>query len=121
MQRKVALSVIVFVFTLVVGTGVALAAESDQKDLADFYAKVLDEKINQCLSKSSLKNSKSEILRDCAFLESEKAIFLKENKDHLIKGMLEQNIGKKMYKIDFYLNKEFFDNKRKIARTESAG
>ena len=120
MQRKVAI-IIAVIIALVLSASSVFSEESNPTNLLKYYDQVIDEKIHQCLSKASLKDSKSAILRDCAALETEKAAFLTDNKDRLIEGLLKQNVGKKLYKIDFYLNKEFFENKRRIAKTGSTG
>jgi hypothetical protein len=121
MKRKVALLLVTVIISIVMGTNSVFCGESHQTNIAEYYNIALDEKIDQCLSKANLKESKSAVLRDCAALEMEKAAFLSANKSELIEGLLEQKIGKKMYKIDFYLNKEFFDRKRELAETESTG
>ena len=107
--------------TLLVITNSAFSDDTSQTKLAKYYDMVITEKIHQSLSKADLKDSKSEILRDCAALESEKAAFLSANKDSLIEEMIEQEVGRKLYKIDFYLNKVFFDSKREAASGETTG
>ena len=42
-----------------------------------------------------------------ASLALQKAAFLSENKDRLINEMIAENIGKKHYKVQLYINKRF--------------
>jgi hypothetical protein len=55
-------------------------------------------------------NSRSKNLRSCSRLAILKAIFLSANRDQLIREMAASGIVMKTYKVDYYLNKRFYEN-----------
>ena len=43
-------------------------------------------------------------------MEIKKATYLSENKEMLIKEMVKREIGVKQYRIEYFLNKKFYEN-----------
>jgi hypothetical protein len=81
----------------------------DKEELAKFYETCISNQIDKCQAKTALGKSKSANLRSCAAKESKKAAFLESNKDMLIEEMIKNDIGMKQYKIEYFLNKKFFE------------
>jgi hypothetical protein len=55
-------------------------------------------------------NSRSKNLRSCSRLAVLKAIFLSANREKLISEMAASGVAMKAYKVDYYLNKRFYEN-----------
>jgi hypothetical protein len=55
-------------------------------------------------------DSRSENLRSCSRLAILKAIFLSGNREQLIREMVANDVAMKAYKVDYYLNKRFYEN-----------
>ena len=73
-----------------------------------FYEDCIDKYISRCQTKAALlKNFKFKNIQKMASLALQKAAFLSENKDRLINEMIAENIGKKHYKVQLYINKRF--------------
>ena len=81
--------------------------------LKQYYENFINEKISKCHSKAQLKDSKSTHLQNCAAKEIKKATFLSGNKEGLIQELLKGEIGVKPYKIEYFLNKKFYENNRR--------
>ena len=87
---------------------VQITAESPSNEqLNNFYENFISEKIAKSHSKTDLKNLRSENLRLAGEKAEKEAEFLARNKDILVYEMVDQNIGKKPYKVEHYLNKRF--------------
>jgi hypothetical protein len=80
------------------------------KDPAAFYANCIDKKITCCDCKGGMWNSRSKNLRSCSRLAILKAIFLSANREQLIREMAANDVAMKAYKVDYYLNKRFYEN-----------
>ena len=89
---------------------VAFASQSESNDqLKDFYNTCLEKKITSCQSKTVLSNSKSANLRKQSIISAEQVIFYSSNKDTLVNEMIELGIGRKLYKVDYYLIKRYYE------------
>lgn len=112
-------SMILFWASVMILSGTAqLSAQSQPEgQLEKYYEAFIAEKIAKCQSKIELEKSRSENLRQDAAIAAEKARFLSLNTDVLIEEMVEQDIGKKPYKIDAFLNKKFFDGNRRLSNS----
>ena len=94
-------------FILIIA-GVPAAGQPDSKDqLLKFYESCITKKIANCRAKTDLRNSRSVNLRRRADLAKKQMVFLTANKNMLINEMVDQEIGQKHYKVDYYLNKRF--------------
>ena len=81
-----------------------------EQDQAAFYANCIDKKIACCDCKGGMWNSRSKNLRSCSRLAILKAIFLSANREELIREMVANDVALKTYKVDYYLNKRFYEN-----------
>ena len=79
----------------------------ENEQLVKYYREYISKCISKNISKAGLQTSKSENLRSCGILYKKKAIFLTNNQNALIDEMIRKEIGKKPYKVDYYLNKRF--------------
>ena len=102
---------IVFMAGLMVNSNISpsSAQSSSSKDLAKYYENCIVKKISNCKGKTVLKTSRSVNLRRKADLAKRQVAFFKTNKNLLINEMVEQQIGPKPYKVEYYLNKRFFE------------
>ena len=89
--------------------GAALvAAQSVSKDqLVKYYKSCITKKISNCSAKTDLKTSRAANLRRKADLAARQVTFFTTNQSMLINEMVDQKIGQKYYKVDYYLNKRF--------------
>jgi hypothetical protein len=80
------------------------------QDPAAFYTNCIDKKITCCDCKGGMWNSRSKNLRSCSRLAILKAIFLSANREQLIREMVANDVALETYKVDYYLNKRFYEN-----------
>jgi hypothetical protein len=107
---KVQTILILFVITLL-SLIWALPAGSQQAEserLKLFYGTYINEHIKKCENKMAMQDSRSKNLRHAAEVARLKSAYLHNYKELLIQGMIEDEVGMKPYKLDYYLNKEFF-------------
>jgi len=84
------------------------AYSSDHMEVADYYESCIVKKIKKCSSMVVLlSSSKSENLIDYAKMEAHKASFLYNEKEILVKEMIEMGLEPKQYRIDLFLNSRF--------------
>lgn len=83
------------------------AAENEQ--LKKYYKDYISKCISKNQSKVGLQASKSANLRSCGALSKQKVIFLTNNQNMLVNEMIKNQVGKKPYKIEYYLNKRFHE------------
>ena len=103
----------VFIITMVVMAlalmvaipNIGQAAENEQ--LKKYYKDYISKCISKNQSKAGLQASRSANLRSCGALSKQKVIFLTNNQNMLVDEMIKNNVGKKPYKIDHYLNQKF--------------
>ena len=102
-----------FCIVLVLGVAVSIAIfpsivlSGDFEKNAKFYNHCIVKKISKCQSKSIMLTSRSDNLRKYALLESQKAAFYANEKDMLIKEMMEREVELKDYQVQYFLNKRF--------------
>jgi hypothetical protein len=101
---------IVLSVVLVLGAFSASGDIEVGRDPAAFYTNCIDKKIACCDCKGGMWNSRSKNLRSCSRLAILKAIFLSANREELIREMVANDVALKTYKVDYYLNKRFYEN-----------
>ena len=107
---KLSVWVIVLMTCIVFLISVSASGQSlADEQLKQFYQDCIMNNIAKCQSKTVLHTSKSGNLKSCAALYVKKASFLTSYKDILISEMMEHRIDAKPYKVDYYLNKRFFE------------
>ena len=105
---------IVFMASLmvIIGTAPAKAQSESKEHLAKYYESCIVKKISNCKGKVVLKTSRSVNLQRKADLAIKQVTFFTSNKNILIDEMVEQGIGPKGYKVEYYLNKRFYEMNR---------
>ena len=69
---------------------------------------MVDIEISKCEHKAAMATSKFNKVRSAAELSGLKADYFRLHKKELIKDMMEEQIGLKAYKIQYFLNMKFF-------------
>ena len=111
MRKRILTVSFVTIFVFFLGSLPAICDDTEKNSqLSKYYENSINEKISKCDSKGQLKNSKSTNLQNYAFMGIKKANYYSANKEMLVKEMVINNVGVKQYKIDYFLNKKFFDN-----------
>jgi len=98
--------------------GQAAGENSDNASLRSYHEVVIDKLISNCKYKEAfMRDSRSENLRKAAAIGCLKAAYLKSHKEMLIENLIAAEIGKKPYKIQYYLNSKFFSVLRTATMT----
>ena len=95
---------------VLIAVGVFYLVYAGTGQATSYYGDCIDQKIVQCERKADFIDCKSEPLRKWATMNKLKAEYFKENKKELINEMVAQDLDQKHYKIDYFLNKSFFNN-----------
>ena len=115
MKRRILPVIFATILVLFLGSLPALCDDIEKNSqLKKYYDDFINEKISNCHSKAQLKESKSTNLQNFAIIEIKKANFFIANKEMLIEEMVISNIGVKQYKIDYFLNRKFFENNENL-------
>jgi hypothetical protein len=109
MKRPILSVIFVTILASFLGPLSAICEDSQNTQTIKYYENMINEKISKCHAKAQLKESKSVHLQSCASINTKKANFLSKNKDMLIKEMVKRDIGAKQYKIEYFLNKKFYE------------
>jgi hypothetical protein len=107
MKAKVCCIVSLVLVMAVIGAAPAAAQSVSKDQLVKYYKSCITKKITNCSAKTTLKTSRSVNLRRRADLATRQVTFFTTNKNMLIHEMVDQEIGQKNYKVDYYLNKRF--------------
>jgi hypothetical protein len=109
MQAKVLIVCLLVGIITFIGVLPSTCISGDKEELTKFYGACISSEICKCQAKTYLSKSRSAKLRCCATKASKKAAFLQKNKDMLINEMIKNDIGVKPYKIEYFLNKKFYE------------
>jgi hypothetical protein len=112
MKTKAICIVCLVSFVLIIGPASLTAQSESEAQLIKFYESCIQKKISNCDAKTVLKTSRSGNLQRKADLSIRQIQFVTTNKDMLINEMLDQGIGYKEYKVEYYLNKRFFETRQ---------
>ena len=109
MKIKILSVIFMMIFAAFLGNLSAISEDGQNTQMIKYYENMINETISKCHAKAHLKESKSVHLQSCAAVKLKKANFLIKNKEMLIKEMVKRNIGEKQYKIEYFLNKKFYE------------
>jgi hypothetical protein len=109
MQAKVLIVCLLVGIITFIGVLPSTCISGDKEELTKFYGACISSEIYKCQAKTYLSKSRSAKLRCYATKASKKATFLQKNKDMLINEMIKNDIGVKPYKIEYFLNKKFYE------------
>jgi hypothetical protein len=85
-------------------------SEEDHEKILKYFENCIFREISKCESKLALlATSKSKHLKDYAAMESQKAAYLKAEREMLIKWMLEMQLEPKHYKVEVFLTSRFHE------------
>jgi len=96
---------LVFIFC----TFLVISHLGNDQDLKSYYESCIDKRIKCCEKRALLWDSKFRNINCCAIISMIKATYFRENKRMLIKAMYDKKIGTKQYKVDYFLNQNFFE------------
>ena len=102
----IAMMITLFIF---IGAIPATGQGGENEQLKKYYKNYILKCISKNKSKTNLQSSKSANLRSCGALSKQKVIFLTNNQNMLVNEMIKNQVGKKPYKIEYYLNKRFYE------------
>lgn len=109
MRAKAFVIAMMITLLIIIGALPATVQGGEKEQLRTYYKNYIVKCISKNQSKSNLQSSKSANLRSCGALSKQKAIFLTNNQNTLVNEMIKNQVGKKPYKIDHYLNKRFHE------------
>ena len=102
-----------FISTIVMALALIVALPNtgrtdENEQLEKYYMRYISECICKNESKAALLHtSRSANLKEDGAIYKQKAVFLTNNQNVLVDEMIRKEIGKKPYKVDYYLNKKF--------------
>jgi hypothetical protein len=96
-------------FMAVIGASLTTAQSASKDQMVRYYEICITKKIANCKAKTVLRTSRSVNLRQKADQSTRQATYFTSNKNKLINEMIEQGVGQKRYKVEYYLNKRFFE------------
>ena len=108
MKTTINIFVIVVAYIGITGFSPAVADSGTPDEAKQFYRTCIESTILKCEKKAQLHRSRSKNLRQASETFCLKARFLKENKPALIREMAENNVALKEYKVNYYLDRQFF-------------
>ena len=114
MKIKILSVIFMMIFAAFLGNLSAISEDGQNTRIIKHYENMINETISKCHSKTQLKESKSVHLQSCAAVKLKKANFLSKNKEMLIKEMVKRDMGVKQYKIEYFLNRQFYGNNGKL-------
>ncbi len=86
-----------------------VSGEDEKARLAQFYESCIVKKIEKCESQAEmLYTSRSVTLQNFAELEAQKAQFFDTEREMLINTMIQRRLDLKEYKIDHFLENQFY-------------
>ena len=109
MKAKISCIISLVSFMLIMGSAPVTGKSESKEKLLKFYESCIQKKISNCNAKTVLRYSRSENLRRKAKLSMQQIEFLTSHQDILINEMFKLGIGYKQYKVEYYLNKRFFE------------
>ena len=112
MQSKSFFIVLIFGFTVSIFIFPSIGFSGDLEKSTQFFNNCIVKKISNCQSKSILLTSRSDNLREYALSETQKAEFYANEKDRLIKEMMEREVALKDYQVEYFLIRRFNELKK---------
>ena len=100
-------SVLMITITLIFGFN-AVCEETSPSQTAKAYRHLLDQYIAKCDTKIEMKNSSLEQIRRAAAIAGLKGTFAKTYRKELINSMIQDEVSPKSYKVQVYLNDQFY-------------
>jgi len=104
-MKKMIIPSIVFLGILVL----AVSASGDEAQLTNYYNDCISQKIDDCRRTANIFDGvcNNSCMRKLMEMRASQAKFYNNNKSELVNRMLLHDIGKKLYKIDYFLISQF--------------
>ena len=102
-MRSVILFAVMFVWI-----SPAVCQMNDESKLRSSYAGMFENCIKKFESKAKMSGSKSDNIRQAAYISSLKVKYFKKHKNLLIDEMMRSNLPLKAYRVQYFLNDRFF-------------
>jgi hypothetical protein len=102
--------VVVYLLVIALALAAPLSAGGDESlnVLEEYYSNLIDEAIAHCELKNRMRDSWSKSVRRTAAVAYLKGAYFREYKKELVNDMIEEGVGKKAFKVNYYLNKRFY-------------
>lgn len=107
MREKIFVIATMIMVVIFMGAVSASGQSGENEQLRKYYKDYISKCISKNQSKAGLQDSKSANLRSCGALSKQKVIYLTNNQNTLINELVDNQVGTKPYKIEYYLNKRF--------------
>ena len=118
MKLKLKLFTVLIIAVLFSGLqSLSPASAADEVNLKEHYGAIIDNLIAKCKFNTSMRHSKSDVVRKAALLSCLKTTFYQNKREELILAMIENNIGIKRHQVEHYLNTQFYDLVRSRKKT----
>jgi hypothetical protein len=120
-MKKTAFAIsMMFLAVVLIGALPTTVQAGDEGQLEAYYNEYISHSIVKNQSKANLQTSRSANLRLSGNQCAQKVDFLTNHRSMLVNEMIENDIGTKPYKIDYYLNKRFHEMKRLVSTDVSS-
>lgn len=108
MKRNIIIFSIVALLLGAAGFSAATAESGEQTALRAYYLNCINDCIIRLDSKAHYKTSDSPALQREALMATMKRVFLQQYKEQLINKMIKDSIGQKNYKVEYYIDRQFY-------------
>lgn len=108
MKFRALIGCFVITFAILVCFSTAICQMDNEARMSTSYGQMIDHCIKKCESKAAMSYSKSKNIRKASMLAAIKMEYLRAYKEKLIQQMVEKEIQLKAYKVQYFLNKQFF-------------
>jgi len=106
-MKKLMITIVAIVVGLLV---TASLAHADMNELEMYYHDCITEKIINCERIASMNNHTNSCMVQLIEMRSAQAKFYRKHRKELVKEMVESDLGKEPYKVDYFLISKFQDS-----------
>jgi len=106
-MKKLMITIVAIVVGLLV---TASLANADMNELEMYYHDCITEKIINCERIASMNNHTNSCMVQLIEMRSAQAKFYRKHRKELVKEMVESDLGKEPYKVDYFLISKFQDS-----------
>jgi len=108
MKIRAIIGCVVFAMVMLVWISPAVSQLDNRAKMIPLYAQMIDNCVQKCESKAAMSDSKSKNIRRAAALALIKMKYLSTYRENLIQQMIAKEIQLKSYKIQYFLNTQFY-------------
>jgi hypothetical protein len=104
---------------LIILSGVLLMinfSQADSSHLYAYYDSYMTEKITNCQRIATISNCQNSPLADLVKMRALQAEFYNTYRTELVENMVASDVGKKPYKIDYFLIKQFKNGQQTVSK-----